>query len=57
LHFLDTSGHTNQFSDGPGQALRSGPYQPQGPRAAAELIPVIERWIQQVEIPSRKPLG
>jgi hypothetical protein len=57
LHFLDTTGHTNQFSDGPGQALHSGPYQPHGPRAVAELIPLIERWIQQVKIPSRKPLG
>ena len=57
LKFLDTTGHTNQFSDGPGQALRSGPYQTHGPRAVSELIPLIERWIQQVKIPSRKLLG
>ncbi len=55
LQFLDTTGHTNQFSDGPGQSLCSSPYQPHGPRAAAELIPLIERWI--LHIPSRKPLG
>lgn len=54
LSFLDTTGHTNLFSDGPGQSLCSGPYQPHGMHAAAEVIPLIERWIQQVEIPSRK---
>ena len=56
LQFLDTTGHTNQFSDGPGRSLRSGPYQPHGPCAAAELIPLVERWIQQVKVPSRKLL-
>lgn len=57
LQFLDTTGHTNQFSNGPGQSLRSGPYQNGIAGSAAELIPLIERWIQQVPIPSRNPLG
>ncbi len=56
LQFLDQTGHTTQFSDGPGQCLLSGPYQPHGPASAADLIPLIERWIQQVDMPSRKLL-
>ena len=54
LQFLDRTGHTTQFSDGPGQHLISGPYQSHGPDSAAELIPLIERWIQQIDLPSRK---
>ncbi len=57
LQFLDTTGHTNQFSDGPGQALRSGPYQSYGHRAVSDLMPLIERWIRQVQVASRKLLG
>lgn len=56
LQFLDTTGHTNQFSDGPGQSLRSGPYQQRQAGSAADLIPLIERWIKQADISSRKPL-
>ncbi len=54
LQFLDRTGHTTQFSDGPGQCLLSGPYQSHGPASAADLIPLIEHWIQQVELPARK---
>ena len=54
LQFLDTTGHTNQFSEGPGRSLRSGPYQSHGPTSASELLPLVERWIQQVQIPARK---
>ena len=54
LQFLDTAGQTNQFSEGPGQSLRSGPYQAKGMASAAELLPLVERWIQQVQLPSRK---
>jgi len=57
LQFLDTTGHTNQFSDGPGQALCSDPYQSHGHRAVSDLMPLIERWIQQAQVPSRKLLG
>ncbi len=53
LQFLDRTGHTTQFSEGPGRCLLSAPYQPHGPASAADLIPLIERWIQQVDMPSR----
>jgi hypothetical protein len=56
LQFLDRTGHTTQFSDGPGQCLLSGPYQPHVTASAADVIPLIERWIQQVDMPSRKSL-
>ncbi len=55
LNFLDTTGATNQFSAGLGQSLRSGPYQAHGLTSAADLLPLVERWIQQVHIPARKP--
>lgn len=55
LKFLDTTGSTNQFSDGPGQALRSGPYQSHGSLSASDLFPLVERWIRQVHLSARKP--
>ncbi len=55
LKFLDTTGGTNQFSEGPGQSLRSGPYQMPGLEPAADLLPLVERWIRQVQVPARKP--
>ncbi len=54
LQFLDTTGHTNQFSEGPGRSLRSGPYQSHGSMVASDLLPLVERWIRQVQIPARK---
>ena len=54
LQFLDQTGRTTQFSDGPGKSLLSGPYQSHGPASVADLIPLIERWIQQVDMPARK---
>ena len=57
LKFLDHAGGTNQFSSGPGQSLRSGPYQSCGSVSAADLLPLVERWIQHVQIPAaRKPV-
>lgn len=53
LNFLDTTGHTNQFSEGPGQSLRSGPYQADGSTSAMDLLPLVERWIQQVHVSAR----
>ena len=47
LQFLDRSGRTNQFTDGIGHLLSSGPYQQQSV-SAAELVPLIEQWIKQV---------
>ena len=55
LQFLDTTGHTNQFSEGPGQSLSTGPYQSQASGSAKELLPLVEKWIQQVRVPARKP--
>lgn len=57
LKFLDQTGGTNQFSEGPGQSLRSGPYQSCGSVSAADLLPLAERWIQHVQAPARKPVG
>lgn len=54
LNFLDTTGSTNQFSEGPGQSLRSSPYQPHAPTSASDLLPLVERWIRQVQVPARK---
>ena len=54
LKFLDHTGGTNQFSEGPGQALRVGPYQAHGGLSAADLLPLVERWIQQAKASSRK---
>lgn len=56
LKFLDTTGGTNQFSKGPGQSLRSGPYQAQGLASAADLLPLVERWIHQVQVSARTPM-
>jgi hypothetical protein len=57
LKFLDHQGGTNQFSEGPGRALRAGPYQSQVPTSAVYLLPLVERWIKQVQVPARKPVS
>ncbi len=54
LKFLDDTGRTNQFSEGPGQSLQSGPYQAQVSTSASELLPLVEQWIQQVRIDKGK---
>jgi hypothetical protein len=46
LEFLDKTGGTNQFSAGPGQSLCSGPYQAQRAASVVDLLPLVERWIQ-----------
>ena len=53
LQFLDRSGRTNQFTDGIGHLLSSGPYQQQAV-SAAELVPLVEQWIKQVTSPTEK---
>ncbi|MDR4460394.1 MAG: DUF4381 domain-containing protein [Nitrospirales bacterium] len=52
LQFLDRSGRTNQFTDGVGCLLGSGPYQQQAAVSVAELVPLVEHWIQQVSPPT-----
>ncbi len=51
LQFLDRSGRTNQFTDGVGHLLSSGPYQKQAVVSATELVQLVEHWIQQVTPP------
>ena len=55
LKFLDRTGGTNQFSEGPGKVLRSSPYQLYSSASAKDLLPLAERWIQRVQAPARKP--
>ena len=59
LKFLDHTGDTNQFSEGPGQSLRFGPYQAHtdGNTSVADLLPLVKRWIQQVQICGRIPMA
>jgi len=57
LEFLDQAGGTNQFSDGPGQALRSGPYQSRASLSAADLLPLAERWIRQAQASEGKSIA
>ncbi|MDH4195456.1 MAG: DUF4381 domain-containing protein [Nitrospirota bacterium] len=54
LGFLDRTGGTNQFTEGVGHVLSSGPYQPQSLVPAADLLPLVERWIQHVSPPTRR---
>ncbi len=54
LKFLDRSGRTNQFTEGVGHLLRSGPYQQQATVSAAELVTLVEHWIRQVSPPTGK---
>jgi hypothetical protein len=57
LKFLDHTGSTNQFSEGPGQSLRSGPYQSHGSASAADILPLVEQWIQHVQVPPGKSMA
>ncbi len=54
LEFLDQVGKAHLFSDGPGQILRSSPYQSRFGSSLARLFPLIEQWIRQVPLPSRR---
>ncbi len=47
LQFLDETGRTNQFTEGPGKVLMSGPYRPQIPLAPSDLVPLVRKWICQ----------
>lgn len=54
LGFLDRTGGTNQFTEGVGHLLSSGPYRSELAESAAHLLPLVERWIQQVSPPTRR---
>lgn len=52
LQFLNRTGQTNQFTDGIGHLLRSGPYRPEPAVSAAELVPLVDHWIRHASQPS-----
>lgn len=54
LRFLDRTGRTNQFTEGVGHLLSAGPYQPESAVPAADLLTLVERWIQHVSPPARR---
>jgi hypothetical protein len=54
LQFLDRTGGTNQFTEGIGHLLSSGPYRPLVAASAADLVPLVEHWIQHVSPPARR---
>jgi hypothetical protein len=54
LGFLDRTGGTNQFTEGVGHLLSTGPYRPQAPLQADDLLPLVEHWIQHVSPPPRR---
>jgi hypothetical protein len=54
LQFLDRTGGTNQFTEGIGHLLSSGPYRPLVAASAADLVPLVERWIQHVSPSARR---
>ncbi len=54
LQFLDRTGRTNQFTEGAGHLLSSGPYRHQVSVSAVELVPLVEHWIQRVSPCTRR---
>lgn len=55
LRFLDASGDTSAFSDGPGQWLLTGPYAAAPPASAQprqlqQLHDLVERWIKKHQL-------
>ena len=54
LRFLDEVGRTDQFTQGVGSLLSAGPYQQQASRVPADLIPLVEKWIQHISPSSRR---
>jgi hypothetical protein len=47
LHFLDSKGETDQFTDGPGKVLGEGHYQPTVEVDLDQLFPLVEKWIRR----------
>lgn len=54
LRFLDRTGGTKLFTEGIGHVLDSEPYRPQATVSAADLLPVVDYWIQHVSPPTRR---
>ena len=47
LQFLDKTGRTNQFTNGPGRTLITAPYQKQATYQQGPLLQVVESWLKQ----------
>ena len=54
LCFLDRTGGTNQFTQGIGRFLLSGPYQQTTSVSVPDLMSLVERWIQHVSPTSKR---
>jgi len=54
LGFLDRTGRTNEFTKGVGHLLSSGPYRPESAVPAADLLSLVEHWIQHVSPPTQR---
>ena len=54
LAFLDTAMDGQPFSEGAGQVLASGPYQPETEIESAELFRICEEWLGNLEV-NRSP--
>ena len=46
LEFLDQTGDTTQFTEGPGKILGDGPYRPPGEPLNSHLFVLCQEWIQ-----------
>ena len=47
LNFLDETGGNGRFSNGPGQILATGPYQPNIEIEIEQLLPLVRDWIKR----------
>jgi hypothetical protein len=54
LQFLDQTGRTNQFTEGLGHLLKSEPYRPQATVSSADLVSLVEHWVQHVSPRARR---
>ena len=53
LEFLDQTGDTTQFTEGPGKILGDGPYRPPGEPLNSHLFALCQEWIQLQNTPSQ----
>ena len=53
LEFLDQTGDTTQFTQGPGQILSEGPYRPLKEPLPSQLFVLCQKWIQLQNTASR----
>ena len=53
LEFLDQTGDTTQFTEGPGKILGDGPYRPPSEPLNSHLFALCQEWIQLQNTPSQ----